>query len=95
MSTRFARGDTGDDFHELNVRAELILTHFGVTFAFTGEDLQKLYATFGRNAAQSAWLSTTGIAEATQSDPWQPLAKLSTGRLPGRSACLEWVATLP
>ena len=37
-----------DDFHELTVRAGLILTNFGVTFAFTGEDRQKLYATVGR-----------------------------------------------
>ena len=43
-----------DDFHELNVRAGLLLTHFGVTFAFTGDDLQKLFATFGRYAAQGS-----------------------------------------
>src|SRR5689334_6835190 len=41
-----------DEFHELNVRAGLLLSHFGVTFAFTGDDLQKLFGTYGRYAAQ-------------------------------------------
>jgi len=43
-----------DDFHELNVRGGLLLTNFGVTFAFTGDDLQKLFATFARHAAHSS-----------------------------------------
>ena len=43
-----------EEFVRLNGRAQLVVTNFGVVLAHTGEDLQRLFAEFGRNAAELA-----------------------------------------
>ena len=49
---KLARLRNTDEFHEINARAGLLLTHFGVTGAFTGADLQKLFAVYDRYAGE-------------------------------------------
>jgi hypothetical protein len=43
-----------DEFVALNGRAQLVVTNFGVVLAHTGEDLQRLFQDFGKNAAELA-----------------------------------------
>lgn len=40
-----------DDFVALNTRAQLVVDHFGIAGAFTGQELQSLFADFGKQAA--------------------------------------------
>ena len=41
-----------DEFVRLNGRSQLVVTNFGVVLAHTGEDLQRLFAEFGKEAAE-------------------------------------------
>ena len=43
---------TSEEFLHLNVRAGLIVDNFGVITAFIGEELQRLFADFGTQAAE-------------------------------------------
>jgi hypothetical protein len=43
-----------DEFINLNARAQLVVTNFGVVLGHTGEDLQRLFQEFGKNAAELA-----------------------------------------
>ena len=43
-----------DEFVNLNARAQLVVTNFGVVLGHTGEDLQRLFQEFGKNAAELA-----------------------------------------
>jgi hypothetical protein len=49
---KLARLRASDEFIALNVRAQLIVDNFGVAGAFVGEDLQRLFADFGKQAAE-------------------------------------------
>jgi hypothetical protein len=40
-----------DEFVRINTRAQLVVTNFGVVGAFAGEDLNRLFADFGHQAA--------------------------------------------
>lgn len=39
------------EFVDLNARAQLVVTHFGVTLGYIGEGLNQLFADFGKHAA--------------------------------------------
>jgi hypothetical protein len=51
---KLARLLIDQDFVRLNTRAQLVVTNFGAVLAHTGEDMQQLFADFGRNAAELA-----------------------------------------
>jgi hypothetical protein len=40
-----------DEFIAFNTRGQLVVDNFGVTGAFVGEDLQRVFADFGKQAA--------------------------------------------
>ena len=48
---KLARVRVSEEFIALNTRAGLVVDNLGVAGAFVGEDLQRLYADFGQQAA--------------------------------------------
>jgi hypothetical protein len=48
---KLARIRASDEFIALNTRGQLLVQNFGVVGAFVGEDLQRLFADFGKQAA--------------------------------------------
>lgn len=48
---KLARLLVNEEFVRLNTRAQLVVENFGVVLAHTGEDLQRLFADFGQQAA--------------------------------------------
>jgi hypothetical protein len=50
-AAKLARLRVSDEFIAFNTRAQLLVDNFGVTGAFLGEDLQRLFADFGKQAA--------------------------------------------
>jgi hypothetical protein len=51
---KLARLRSSDAFTALNTRAQLVVEDFGVAGAFVGEDLQRLFADFDKQAAELA-----------------------------------------
>jgi hypothetical protein len=43
-----------EEFVRLSGRAQLVVTNFGTVLAHTGEDMQRLFADFGKDAAELA-----------------------------------------
>ena len=48
---KLARLRASDEFIALNTRGQMVVENFGVTGAFVGEDLQKLFADIAKQAA--------------------------------------------
>jgi hypothetical protein len=50
-AAKLARLRGSDEFITLNTRGQLVVDNFGVAGAFVGEDLQHVFAEFGKQAA--------------------------------------------
>jgi|SRR5919199_6241330 hypothetical protein len=51
---KLARLRTSEEFMRLTTRAQLVVERFGVTAAVYGQELQSLFADFGKHAAELA-----------------------------------------
>jgi hypothetical protein len=51
---RLSRLRAEQEFIDLNTRAQLVVTNFGVVLGFIGERLNQLFADFGKQAAELA-----------------------------------------
>jgi hypothetical protein len=51
-ANKLARLRTSDEFIAINTRAQLVVENFGVAGAFVGDDLQRLFADFEKQATE-------------------------------------------